>query len=250
MDGSATTSTVSTKSPVRVFLQGGNTWIEAADLPVPGTVSLPLMLGADGSLTREPAPAGSVRYEGDPRVGVSGALFDPQATGLGYPLEQSVDNLRSACFASTPLESDLDILGPIEAQLHVSLEEGTDSTLLRSFASSTQTGLRASWRPAGSMDATGEGMTRTNRLPPGTSASIRSDSGRPAAECGSASASVWPFQRVTGPIRSRHPATRRSPFTLDQTLPRTSSCRRFRIRRTSRLSRSDGRILKSIARRP
>lgn len=88
------------------------------------------MMGADGSLARELAPAGSVRYEGDPRVGVSGALFDPQATGLGYPLEQSIDNLRSACFTSMPLESDLDILGPIEAQLHVALEEGTELDLV------------------------------------------------------------------------------------------------------------------------
>ena len=87
------------------------------------------MLGADGSSPRADA-CGSVRYDGDPRVGVSGALFDPQATGLGYPLEQSVDNLRSACFTSTPLESDVDILGPIEAQLHVSLEEGTELDLV------------------------------------------------------------------------------------------------------------------------
>ncbi len=115
---------------VRAFLQGAESWIESVDLPVPGTVPLSLMLGADGSLALGSVPAGSISYHGDPRVGVSGALFDPQATGLGYPLEQSIDNLRSACFTSEPLESDLDILGPLSAQLHVAVEEGTELDLV------------------------------------------------------------------------------------------------------------------------
>ena len=118
------------ETPVRVFLQGAEKWIEAGDLPAAGTVERTLLLGREGSLGSRATADGSIRYAGDPRVGVFGALFDPQATGLGYPREQALDNLRSACFTSAPLESDLDILGPIIARLHVALEEGSELDLV------------------------------------------------------------------------------------------------------------------------
>jgi putative CocE/NonD family hydrolase len=116
--------------PVRAFLQGAGTWIETEDLPAPGTAARTLMLAPDRSLRSDAPTDGSVEYTGDPRVGVFGSLFDPQATGYGFPREQALDNLRSACFTSVPLESDLDILGPIHAQLHVALEEGSELDLV------------------------------------------------------------------------------------------------------------------------
>ena len=116
--------------PVRAFLQGTDSWIETSALPAPGTDMLRLMLGPDHSLGAAGIHGGTIAYTGDPRVGAYGALFDPQATGLGFPLDQAVDNLRSACFTSSPLESDLDVLGPIDALLHVALEGGTELDLV------------------------------------------------------------------------------------------------------------------------
>ncbi len=116
--------------PVVAFLQGANVWIETSDLPAPGTVRKDAYLGTDSTLGWEPGTEGSASYEGDPRVGVHGALFDPMGTGLGFPLEQSVDNLRSLCFTSAPLDAPLDILGPIEATLHVTLHSGPELDLV------------------------------------------------------------------------------------------------------------------------
>jgi putative CocE/NonD family hydrolase len=121
---------IDTEPPVKAFMQGANVWIEAADLPVPHTEQRQAYLGADGTLTWEPGAAGSATYAADPRVGIHGALFDPMGTGLGYPLEQSVDNLRSLCFTSAPLDAPLDILGPIQATLRVTLRSGPELDLV------------------------------------------------------------------------------------------------------------------------
>ncbi len=116
--------------PVRVFLQGAGAWVETTGLPAPGTDAMTLMLGPGRSLGPAVTEDGNVRYVGDARVGAYGALFDPQATGLGFPLEQAVDNRRAACFTSAPLESNVDVLGPIQATIHVTLEEGAPFDLV------------------------------------------------------------------------------------------------------------------------
>ncbi len=118
------------QDPVRVFLQGDDAWVETADLPAPGTDVLRLMLGSERVLGNSATEAGSVNYIGDARAGAYGAMFDPQATGLGYPLEQSVDNQRATCFTSAPLVSDVDVLGPIDVEIFVSTEHAANFDLV------------------------------------------------------------------------------------------------------------------------
>ena len=69
-------------------------------------------------------------YTADPTVGTSSALWDPLATGLGYPLEQAEDDLRSLTYTSEPLAEDIEVTGTPEAVLHVALEEGDELQLV------------------------------------------------------------------------------------------------------------------------
>jgi putative CocE/NonD family hydrolase len=124
--------------PVRLFLMGANRWLDEDDWPVRGVVDEHWYLrsgggantlAGDGVLSRRGAdadePADAFVY--DPRDPVpthGGASFVP-----GYPvgfrtgphdqreLEARPDVL---VYTSDPLPEDLDVIGPVEATLHVS----------------------------------------------------------------------------------------------------------------------------------
>jgi putative CocE/NonD family hydrolase len=118
--------------PVTIFVQGEG-WRNEAAWPPERTEHLVLFLagaGESGSLAPTPADDQETRYRADPTVGVSAGLWDPTGTGLGAPLDQGPDDLRSITFTSEPLDADLEITGSPEALLHVALDEGDDVNLV------------------------------------------------------------------------------------------------------------------------
>lgn len=120
--------------PVVIYVQGQG-WRYESDWPIPRTAdsSTFLSLGDKGigRLATEPPPdANLVSYVGDPTVGVMAGLWDPTGTGLGAPLDQGPDDLRSITFTGDPLSDALEITGSPEATVYVALDEGDDTNLV------------------------------------------------------------------------------------------------------------------------
>ena len=123
--------------PVRLFLMGANRWLAEDDWPVPGVTEERWYLhsggsantaAGDGSLSQQPAddePADEFVY--DPRDPVpthGGATFVP-----GYPVgfrtgahdQREIETRADVLvYTSDPLPDDLDVIGTVEATLHVS----------------------------------------------------------------------------------------------------------------------------------
>lgn len=122
---------IETEPAVTLFVQGVDEWRTLDAWPPPGTDRRALYLGTGRSLTERAADEpGSDRYEADLTVGVAGALFEPLGTGLGYPREQSCDDLRSLAYTTDPLEADLVVCGSVEADLLVAIEDGQEADLV------------------------------------------------------------------------------------------------------------------------
>lgn len=119
---------------VTIYVQGEG-WRREQEWPIARSTETVLHLVVDtespSTLQSSPsASAGTVSYCGDPTVGVTAGLWDPTGTGLGRPLDQNPDDLRSITFTSAALEDDLEISGSPETTLFVSLEEGDQFNLV------------------------------------------------------------------------------------------------------------------------
>jgi hypothetical protein len=57
-------------------------------------------------------------------------LWDPTAIGLGLPLDQNSDEVRSLTYTSEPLSQTLEITGSPQANLYIALEDGEDVNLV------------------------------------------------------------------------------------------------------------------------
>ena len=120
--------------PVVIYVQGQG-WRYESEWPIARTKdSLTyLTLGAKqmGGLATKPAPnASEVSYVGDPTVGAMAGLWDPTGTGVGAPLDQGQDDVRSITFTGDPLPEPLEITGSPEATVYVALDEGADANLV------------------------------------------------------------------------------------------------------------------------
>jgi putative CocE/NonD family hydrolase len=114
---------------VTFYVQGGG-WRHERTWPVPGERRR-LYLGAGGTLGPEsPSTESAVEYAGDPTVGTLAGLWDPLGTGLGLPLDQGPDDLRSLTFTSEPFSEPVEITGSAEATLRLALLEGDELTLV------------------------------------------------------------------------------------------------------------------------
>jgi putative CocE/NonD family hydrolase len=152
---------VDREKPVRVFVMGDNRWREADAWPVPGTRAETLYFasataGANGMLTarRPTVERGSSTFRSNPADPVS----DPFASASGAhdyrALAQRSDLLT---FETPSLESDLEVVGPLVAQLHLSvdapdtdiwvkvLDVAPDGTAYNLMSPGLDV-LRASWR--------------------------------------------------------------------------------------------------------
>jgi putative CocE/NonD family hydrolase len=118
--------------PVTIFVQGDDAgWRHEAEWPIARTERRTLFLTATGELAAEPGSDEHLfLYEADPTVGVQAGLWDPWATGLGFPEDQRPDDERSLCFTTAPLTEALEVTGSAEAHLRVAVEHGEDANFV------------------------------------------------------------------------------------------------------------------------
>jgi putative CocE/NonD family hydrolase len=109
-------------APVRVFLQEADTWLEFDHWPPRGTSTRTIHLAAGGALTEQPPPADAATsgfgYDpADPTPSVGGPLLAPPGKQAdNRPVEARQDVL---VFTGPRLGTDLDLVGPVAARLHV-----------------------------------------------------------------------------------------------------------------------------------
>lgn len=117
--------------PVTLFVQGSEVWKHEREWPVRRTQEHVLFLSGSGLLAEKPPHyEESVTYQVDPTIGVTAGLWDPTAIGLGLPLDQGPDDVRSLTYTSEPLSRPLEITGSPTATLYVALEEGENVNLV------------------------------------------------------------------------------------------------------------------------
>jgi uncharacterized protein len=119
--------------PVVIYVQGHG-WRHESEWPIARTKDSLAYLNLDsgtGTLaTKPPVDATEVSYVGDPTVGVMAGLWDPTGTGLGAPLDQGPDDLRSITFTGDPLQDAMEITGSPEATIYVAIDEGAEANLV------------------------------------------------------------------------------------------------------------------------
>ena len=109
------------EAPVRVFVMGANTWRDFSEWPPPGLQTRRWHLQADRGLSpATPAASEPDRYQYDPAhptPSLGGALLTREAGPRdNRALESRPDVLT---YTSAPLEKDLEVIGPVQAELFV-----------------------------------------------------------------------------------------------------------------------------------
>jgi uncharacterized protein len=102
---------------VLAFVQGDGGWRGSPVWP-PADVETRTLYPADGTLTDAPAD-GVDDYDAVPSVGTTAGQLDPFGTGMGYPLDQGPDDLRSLTYAGPPLAAPLELAGSPEVVLEL-----------------------------------------------------------------------------------------------------------------------------------
>lgn len=125
---------VEDEPPVLIHVQGRG-WRAEDAWPIARAQGSALWFGMTSDRIRTLAErpndeSGEVSYRADPTVGYTAGLWDPTGTGLGFPLDQSPDDVRSISFTGEPLPKGLEITGSPEATIHVALDEGDDVNLV------------------------------------------------------------------------------------------------------------------------
>jgi putative CocE/NonD family hydrolase len=105
-------------SDVLAFVQGDGGWRGAPAWPPADVGTQTLYPAAGGTLVE--APSGGVDdYAAVASVGTTAGQLDPFGTGMGYPLDQGPDDLRSLSFTGPPLAAPLELAGSAEAVLEL-----------------------------------------------------------------------------------------------------------------------------------
>ena len=120
--------------PVAIYVQGQG-WRFESKWPIARAEDLHAYLGSgdDGVgrlASQPPAKSSEIAYVADPTVGVMAGLWDPTGTGVGAPLDQSSDDLRSITFTGEPLAEALEITGSPDATLYLSVDPPDDVHLV------------------------------------------------------------------------------------------------------------------------
>ncbi|WP_119069195.1 CocE/NonD family hydrolase [Rubrobacter indicoceani] len=115
---------VSPEPPVKIFFMSENRWRTFESWPPQDSRRTDWYLGAEGTLTREPPPAGAPGYEYDPLHPVptlGGQTLLAPAYGSG-PVDQSPIEARPdvLVFTSGPLAQEITLCGPVSATLFAS----------------------------------------------------------------------------------------------------------------------------------
>lgn len=118
--------------PVTVYVQGSaGRWRNESEWPIARTAETGLFLAGGGVLSGDrAADEEDLSYAADPSVGTLAGLWEARGTGLGTPLEQSADDLRSLAFTGEPLPASVEITGSPEAAITLAVDEGEDVNLV------------------------------------------------------------------------------------------------------------------------
>jgi uncharacterized protein len=125
---------VAQEPPVAIYVQGQG-WRFEREWPIARTEDLRAYFSVGGAgagtlRAEPPAQSSEVSYVADPTVGVMAGLWDPTGTGVGAPLDQSSDDLRSITFTGEPLADPMEITGTPEAMVHVDAQTSEDIHLV------------------------------------------------------------------------------------------------------------------------
>jgi uncharacterized protein len=107
---------------VHVLLQGTGTWLDFEQWPPPGAVATPYYLRSAGGLTADRPPGAAAPSEfiydpADPTPSAGGPLLQPPGKQVdNAEIESRPDVLT---FTTEPLPADLDLVGPVGAQVFV-----------------------------------------------------------------------------------------------------------------------------------
>jgi uncharacterized protein len=117
--------------PVTIYVQSANRWRHEREWPLARTIRRTLYLGEGGSLGEQAEhEEGAESYAVDPTVGTCAGLWDPTALGVGMPMDQTPDDLRSLTYTTEPLAEDVEVTGAGEVTLHTALVAGGDAHLV------------------------------------------------------------------------------------------------------------------------
>lgn len=120
--------------PVVIYVQGQG-WRYEREWPIARTAHMTAHLSVSDSglgalSTRPSAQAREISYEADPTIGVMAGLWDPTGTGVGAPLDQAADDLRSLTFTGEALPEPLEITGSPEATVFVTVDGADDAHIV------------------------------------------------------------------------------------------------------------------------
>ncbi len=109
------------KWPVRVFVTGANEWRSLPDWPPPNVQSQRFYLQPNRGLTSDlPGASEPDRYRYDP-ADPTPSISGPVLTGKSTPVDNRQLEARPdvLTYTSAPLERDLEVIGPVQADLYV-----------------------------------------------------------------------------------------------------------------------------------
>jgi putative CocE/NonD family hydrolase len=122
---------IADEPPVTIFVQGANQWRNEREFPPARTTPATFFLGARGALgDRAEREEGAENYAVDPTVGMSAGLWDPTGLGVGMPVDQTADDVRSLTYTTEPLANDIEITGAGEALFYAALVDGGDANIV------------------------------------------------------------------------------------------------------------------------
>ncbi|MBN9796831.1 MULTISPECIES: CocE/NonD family hydrolase [Pseudonocardia] len=122
------------RAPVRVYVQHADRWTDLPCWPPPEARPTEWYLDADGELGPDrpagtPPPSRFVYDPADPTPTVGGPMLQPPSKQLDNRAVEARDDVR--VWTGPPLESDLDLLGPVSAVVYVRTGTGIGDVFVR-----------------------------------------------------------------------------------------------------------------------
>ncbi len=122
------------RAPVRVYVQHADRWTDLPCWPPPEARPTEWYLDADGGLGADrpagtPPPSRFVYDPADPTPTVGGPMLQPPSKQLDNRAVEARDDV--CVWTGPPLESDLDLLGPVSAVVYVRTGTGVGDVFVR-----------------------------------------------------------------------------------------------------------------------
>ncbi len=108
-------------APVRIFVTGANEWRDYSDWPPPGIQDQRFHLQPGGGLAADLAPSSEPDYYSYDPANPTPSVAGPVLNGPALPTDNRALEARSdvLIYTGAPLEQDLEVIGPVQADLYV-----------------------------------------------------------------------------------------------------------------------------------